>query len=115
MVGPRFGRALVPLVALALTGLVAGPVEGQGTGAKPFEVTEASIAEIQRAMQEGRLTARSLVEAYLDRIEAYDKCGPASSGGSMSERCSWRRSRVTSRDKRGGPRVRTPCRKCGST
>jgi len=42
-----------------------------------FEVVEASIAEIHEAMREGRLTARQLVEAYLARIEAYDKRGPA--------------------------------------
>lgn len=42
-----------------------------------FSVVEATIAEIHEAMRDGRLTARQLVEIYLDRIEAYDKRGPA--------------------------------------
>ncbi|MEW6321637.1 MAG: amidase family protein [Acidobacteriota bacterium] len=43
----------------------------------PFAVEEASIADIHEAMLAGRLTCRALVEAYLRRIEAYDKNGPA--------------------------------------
>jgi len=42
-----------------------------------FEVVETSIAEIHAAMETGTLTARQLVELYLQRIEAYDKRGPA--------------------------------------
>ena len=43
----------------------------------PFEVAETSIAEIHGAMRGGTLTCRELVEAYLKRIAAYDKTGPA--------------------------------------
>jgi amidase len=43
----------------------------------PFQVEEASIAEIHEALKAGRITCRSLVERYLRRIEAYDKNGPA--------------------------------------
>ncbi len=42
----------------------------------PFNVVEASIADIQEAYRSGRLTAHALVQMYLDRIEAYDKHGP---------------------------------------
>ncbi|MBE0590825.1 MAG: amidase [Gemmatimonadales bacterium] len=42
-----------------------------------FEVVETTIADIHRAMAEGRLTAHDLVQLYLDRIAAYDKQGPA--------------------------------------
>ena len=42
-----------------------------------FEVVETTIAEIHKAMSEKRLTARQLVQAYLDRIDAYDKRGPS--------------------------------------
>ncbi len=42
-----------------------------------FEIVEATIAEIHQAMEDGRLTSRSLVEAYLRRIEAFDKKGSA--------------------------------------
>jgi amidase len=44
--------------------------------AQSFEVTEASIADEQKAMSEGRVTSKALVEAYLKRIEAYDHQGP---------------------------------------
>ena len=42
-----------------------------------FDVVETTIADIHAAYQSGRLTARQLVQAYLDRIDAYDKKGPA--------------------------------------
>jgi hypothetical protein len=38
----------------------------------PFSVVEASIAEMQAAMQEGRVTSRELVQQYLTRIAYYD-------------------------------------------
>lgn len=41
-----------------------------------FDVVEASIADIHSAYQSGRMTARQLVQSYLDRIAAYDKSGP---------------------------------------
>ncbi len=43
----------------------------------PFEVVEATIAQVHDAMKAGRLTCRELVSTYLKRIEAYDKNGPA--------------------------------------
>jgi Asp-tRNA(Asn)/Glu-tRNA(Gln) amidotransferase A subunit family amidase len=46
-------------------------------GASTFEVYEKSITELQDAMRSGRVTSRQLVEAYLARIRAYDKQGPA--------------------------------------
>lgn len=42
-----------------------------------FEVLETTIGDIQSAYRAGRLTCRQLVQMYLDRIEAYDKRGPA--------------------------------------
>jgi Asp-tRNA(Asn)/Glu-tRNA(Gln) amidotransferase A subunit family amidase len=44
---------------------------------RPFPVAETTIADIHRAMRGGSLTCRALVKSYLDRIEAYDKKGPA--------------------------------------
>jgi amidase len=38
----------------------------------PIPVEEASIAELRAAILEGRTTCRMVVQAYLDRIEAYD-------------------------------------------
>ncbi|MER9300234.1 amidase family protein [Mesorhizobium sp. M0621] len=42
----------------------------------PFEICEATIPELQVAMASGRVTAQGLVDAYLARIEAYDRKGP---------------------------------------
>ena len=41
-----------------------------------FQVVEATIDDIHSAFKSGKLTAHQLVQAYLDRIEAYDKNGP---------------------------------------
>ncbi len=41
-----------------------------------FRVEEATIAQVRDAMSAGRLTCRALVDAYLKRIDAYDKNGP---------------------------------------
>lgn len=42
-----------------------------------FDVTETTIATVHAEIAAGRLTCRGLVQAYLDRIAAYDKRGPA--------------------------------------
>jgi amidase len=42
----------------------------------PFDVEEATIDALQAAMNDGRLTARALTQAYLDRIAAMDRKGP---------------------------------------
>jgi len=44
--------------------------------AQTFEVAEASIADEQKAMSEGRTTSKALVQAYLNRIEAFERKGP---------------------------------------
>ena len=38
-----------------------------------FDIVEASITEMQQAMEEGRVTSRQLVEAYLRRIALYEE------------------------------------------
>lgn len=62
---------LLTLVALAVTGC--GDV---GRTDSEFEVAEASILDLQRALEEGRVTSRQLVDLYLDRIAAFDVAGP---------------------------------------
>src|SRR3989441_8725068 len=42
-----------------------------------FEVREATIADIHTALQARRITCVQLVQKYLDRVDAYDKKGPA--------------------------------------
>lgn len=49
---------------------------GTGAAAEPFEVWEASIPELQAALESGRATSVDLVDAYLARIAAYDRAGP---------------------------------------
>ena len=41
-----------------------------------FKLIEATIEEIQQAFQENKLTSVELVQAYLDRIETFDRNGP---------------------------------------
>ena len=41
-----------------------------------FEHTETTIADLQRAQTEGRMTARALTEAYFARMDAVDAAGP---------------------------------------
>lgn len=42
-----------------------------------FTVEEATIADIEGALETGRVTCAGLVDSYLRRIDAYDKKGPA--------------------------------------
>ena len=44
---------------------------------RAFHVEEATISQIHDAMRARRLTCRALVQAYLRRIEAFDKAGPS--------------------------------------
>jgi amidase len=44
--------------------------------AQAFNVVETTVADIHTAYKAGTLTARQLVQMYLDRIAAYDKKGP---------------------------------------
>jgi len=61
----------VPLVGL----LLAAPVDA-GTF-DVFRYEEATIADIHAAFKAKTLTCRALVQMYLERIEAYDRKGPA--------------------------------------
>ncbi len=47
------------------------------SGFQTFDVQEATIANIHAAMRAKQLTCRALVETYLQRIEKFDKQGPA--------------------------------------
>jgi amidase len=52
---------------------VAGP---DPVSVPPFELDEATLADLQQKMAAGELTARRLTEAYLGRIAALDRQGP---------------------------------------
>jgi Asp-tRNA(Asn)/Glu-tRNA(Gln) amidotransferase A subunit family amidase len=66
-------RLLLPVLVLLLATSSVWPRARQPA----FQVEEATIASIHTAFDDGRLTCRALVEAYLRRIDAYDKRGPA--------------------------------------
>ncbi len=64
--------ALGTLLLGSAAAACARPAESPPT----FDLVEATIAQIHEAMLAGRLTAVELVDAYLARIDAYDKQGP---------------------------------------
>ena len=71
-------RLLKSVLLLAFTSLVlfsCGSDSDSGQS-QPFELLEATIADIHDAYRSEQLTSRQLVQLYLDRIEAYDKNGP---------------------------------------
>ena len=45
--------------------------------AEDFVIEETTVAGIQQALQTNARTCRQIVQAYLDRIAAYDHKGPA--------------------------------------
>ncbi len=61
------------LLAMAVDSSAQAPIPSRTA----FDVTETTIADVHGAMRSGRLTCRQLVVAYLRRIDAYDKRGPA--------------------------------------
>src|SRR5438128_1015000 len=50
---------------------------GGRPAAAPFELEEATIAELQAGMKSAKYTARGLTAAYVQRIDALDRKGPA--------------------------------------
>jgi|SRR5579871_325675 len=55
----------------------AGGALAQSFASSPFELEEATVYDLQARMKSGELTARSLAEKYLARIDELDKRGPA--------------------------------------
>ena len=58
---------------LSLASLSAGGACGTALASSDFTVVEATIPQLQRALEEGRVTSRDLVEAYLVRIATYEE------------------------------------------
>jgi len=62
-----------PRASLLCLVVIAASLRAQtNTASKPFSVVEASIPEMQAAMQQGRVTSRQLVTQYLTRIAFYE-------------------------------------------
>ncbi len=76
---PVYCRLVHRTAAATVTALlIGGACTGSSTGPTgDFEVAEASILELQAALEDGRATSADLVDRYLARIEAYDRLGPA--------------------------------------
>jgi len=82
-----FGRTILGAgAAIGAAGCEANRTQNSAVGqnrtsdepdVKPFELEEATIADLQAGMQSGKYTARSITEAYLSRIESTNKKGPA--------------------------------------
>ena len=70
----RFRNVALPLLLCIV--VTQTPVFAQRT-TRSFSVEETTIAQIHAAMRAHQLTCRQLVDAYLERIDAYDKRGPA--------------------------------------
>ncbi len=66
-------RAFEPTLASALAALSLVACASAPARAQTFSVVEASIPELRRALEEGRVTSRELVEAYLVRIATYEE------------------------------------------
>src|SRR6516165_6505970 len=68
------GAAMRVWILLGGVALAIG-VAGQTTPAPaaPFSVVEATITDMQKAMQAHRVTSHDLVQQYLTRIALYDK------------------------------------------
>ena len=77
-------RALIRYGTLGGAAALAIPAAGAGRGSRtrspepipPFELEEATIADLQKRMASGQDSARSLCEKYIARIEALDRRGP---------------------------------------
>jgi amidase len=65
--------------ALLIAALGAAALACRQPREAPFDVAieETTIADLQTAMAEGRASARTIAEAYLRRIDAIDRSGPA--------------------------------------
>jgi amidase len=74
-VQPQWG-SLVKNLALRMIGVTA-LLMTSGVSAQNFAIEEATIVGVRQALQAGAVTCRQIVQAYLDRIAAYDHQGPA--------------------------------------
>ena len=76
--GMLTGMAAAALPSLSgPAGVAASVTSNERAPVKPFELDEITVAKLQREMQSGGLTAVSVTEKYLARLENADKHGPA--------------------------------------
>ena len=76
------GTTAAGSAALAMTSAACSPPSSDSPAAgaqdqiPPFEFDEVTVDDLQRTMESGEHTARSITQAYIDRIEAMDRQGP---------------------------------------
>ena len=66
------GRAGSAARAAAATALLLSMVGAVFAQDKPFHIQEATIADTQRAIQDGMITCQGVVQAYINRAKAYN-------------------------------------------
>jgi amidase len=71
-------------IVLALFGIAGTAVAQAPQSSGPFHVEEASISGIQQAIRSGQTTCRRVVQAYIDRVKAYN--GPCTALVTMDGR-----------------------------
>ena len=78
-VGSALGAALVlpPPASAILIGARHTRARNSRTFQASFELDEATVGQLQEAMESGKHTARSLAEQYLRRVDEVDANGPA--------------------------------------
>src|SRR5436189_111397 len=62
--------------AAAAAGCSTAPSAVENSNPGPFDLDEKTIGDLQEMMKSGRLSARSIAEKYLARIETIDRQGP---------------------------------------
>ena len=63
--------------SLSATTLAGSLLVSSVAGAQNFQLLEATIDDVHAALTSRQITCSELIQRYLDRIEAYDKAGPA--------------------------------------
>jgi len=65
-----------PIILQACTQSSENKVQSESLTENAFALNEITIDELQKKMQSGELTSRSITEMYLNRIQEIDKSGP---------------------------------------
>ena len=62
-------------IGLFIAAALCAPLS-HGQSSAPFQIMETTIGQVHAAYKSGKLTARQLVQGYLDRIQVYHQQGP---------------------------------------
>jgi len=72
----RLAALALCAASLAVSAAERKPAPKPAARATAFDVVEASIADLQKAMASGHMTSKQITSLYLARIKAIDKAGP---------------------------------------